>query len=148
MFCHKLRTLRIVCQFYNMGLLRTQKQKQDVIVRPFIGMQFDQIWRNFVILAKSFKSWAIIWGFINYLGNYWKHFGKFCMLLGQVFIVLNGKMLKIKQAIWPHCWVVSFYFYYRSERDKRLGWEFLEGKRSTKMLGRKRERQKVGYKCD
>ena len=55
------------------------------------ALQCDQIWRNFAILAKSSKSWAIFSGFIYYLGKFWTVMVKFCVPLGKFSLMRKAK---------------------------------------------------------
>ena len=54
-------------------LVKEFKSKTELFASPktdrlrratVVHHQWDQIWRNFAILAKSSKSWIILWGFV------------------------------------------------------------------------------------
>ena len=65
----------------------------------FTRKQCDQIWRNFATLAKNLKYWVILGGFIYCLAN----FGTTLASFGQMFVHVNGQMLKNNLATWSHC---------------------------------------------
>ena len=66
-------------------------------------IQSDQIWQNFAALAKVYKYLANFWQFISYFAKCWDFFGKFCDIIGLIFIVTNGQILKKNLTIWSHC---------------------------------------------
>ena len=76
---------------------------------PLRCAQCDQIWRNFVTLAKSSKSWAIFPGSIYYLAKSLAYSGIICILLGKFSLMSLGKMWKNNLAIWSHWpWMTAF----------------------------------------
>ena len=61
--------------------------------------QCDQIWRSLATLSKHIKTLAIFYGFLVFgkiLNLLWKKFHA----IGQIFIVVNGQILKSYLAIW------------------------------------------------
>ena len=66
-------------------------------------LQCDQIRPNFATLAKFYKSLAIFWRFFSYFAKCWAHFGEFGNIIGLIFIVANGQMLRNNLTIWSHC---------------------------------------------
>ena len=63
---------------------------------------------KFLHLGKIFKVLVNFWGFIYYFGKLWTDFGKILYVIGQIFIDVNGQMLKNNLAIWWHCLAVDF----------------------------------------
>ena len=57
----------------------------------------DQIWRNFATLAKLYKSLAYFL-FGKMLNLLWQ----ICDIIGLIFIVAHGQILKNNIAIWSH----------------------------------------------
>ena len=55
-------------------------------------------------LWKQFTSrLGIFWRFISYLAKIRAYFGNFLTLLGLIFIIANGQILKNNLTIWSHC---------------------------------------------
>ena len=65
-------------------------------------MQCDQIWQNFVTLAKFYKSLANCRELINVWPNFKPTLAYF-YVFGQLFNSVNGQIMKINLAIGPHC---------------------------------------------
>ena len=59
-------------------------------------IQCDQIWQNLATMTKFYKSLATFWLFISYLA-------KQCYIIGLIFIVASGQILKHNLTIWSHC---------------------------------------------
>ena len=60
--------------------------------------QCDQIWRNLATLIKCLGNSG---AFICYLAKLWAYIANF-NVNGEIFIVVNGQMMKMKMAIWSH----------------------------------------------
>ena len=60
------------------------------------GNQFDQIWQNFA----TGKFWTVYFLFGKILSLLWQ----ICDILGLIFIVANGQILKNNLIIWSHWW--------------------------------------------
>ena len=64
--------------------------------------QCDQVCAKFRHFGKIFKkTWANFWGFINYFAIFlqlWKIF----YAIGQMFVHINGQILKNNLPIWSH----------------------------------------------
>ena len=81
----------------------TQKVFPLNLMSVWVGLQCDQIWRNFSTLAKFAKSLGnfncvyLLFGEI--LGRLWQ----ILYAIWKIFIDVNGQMSKNYLAIWSHC---------------------------------------------
>ena len=66
----------------------------------------DQIWRKIAALAKVYKSWANFWQFIL-IWQTSEPTWQICDIIGLIFIVANGQILKNNLVIWLHCDAIS-----------------------------------------
>ena len=83
---------------------KTFKPKRRDVNIPMVSLlgtryQCDQMWQNFATLAKFKNIWQIFLGLvILYLAKFWTYFGIF-LLIGQIFIAVNGHILKKQISI-------------------------------------------------
>ena len=64
-------------------------------------------------LWKQFTSrLGIFWRFISYLAKIRAYFGNFLTLLGLIFIIANGQILKNNLTIWSHCFFLSIFVFF------------------------------------
>ena len=66
-----------------------------------INNQCDQIWRNFATLQNLQSLGRIFEG----LFTIWQNFKPILANFGQIFIDIDGQMMKNNLAIWSHCFL-------------------------------------------
>ena len=58
---------------------------------------------KFCHFGKGLQVFGKKWRFISDLAKWWTYFGKICDIIGLIFSVANGQILKNNRTIWSHC---------------------------------------------
>ena len=68
-----------------------------------VGQECDQIWRNFTTLAKKLQVFGKFLTVYFLCGKMLCLLWQICAIIGLIFIVTNGQILKSNLTIWSHC---------------------------------------------
>ena len=86
--------------------LQLQKQFYHFWKTWWKTTQCEQIWQNFATLAKIYVSGKFLMVYFLF-GKMLSLLWQICYIIGLIFIVANGQILKNILTIWSHCYDVT-----------------------------------------